>query len=510
MGLRLACLIALHVALSRAIAPSDPAVLSPFDADDDDLIPGAVQLGKVKNYPEITDVDELPEWLSVKKFPQFEGLLNECIDEDGDSRIGLWKIGKQHAEKFVSCFDLDRGIPLWTAHMLSKKSLSGHPAKRPAVEPWDTIEGMTGFTGRTFRSFQSFGMDRGHLVPNSDFIDRDDKLSTFVVVNRAPQLDRFNRIMWRNVENQIRVTVKRFRADEELLVFTVMGALSADTTKENGGNRFQTTVPTNFRKIMYRFYKGKFEDEDGEGITCASGRNMYTTASSAKLFYETRQKPEIGQGGECLDEMKGSVDQRWIKLFPEVGAFGPRTTSLLGGNGLESAPPGFATRINGFLKRDRPAGPVCNRFMKFDFFIYQDYESNRYPDLKFLFNSNYQRLCPMACSEVEVRQADIEPCVGGTQCDVDAGRDGGQLQEALQVVKTQLELCVAHDGGDKECQLPRQISPELYGPLGLDGEESRDYLWDNMSGTAEYKCSRKDREGKKDVSYVYTRPYTRK
>lgn len=32
-----------------------------------------------------------------------------------------------------------------------------------------------------------YSMDRGHLVPNSDFDDKEDKLRSFLIINRAPQ-----------------------------------------------------------------------------------------------------------------------------------------------------------------------------------------------------------------------------------------------------------------------------------------------------------------------------------
>jgi hypothetical protein len=111
--------------------------------------------------------------------------------------------------------------------------------------------------GQVFEKFAAVSMDRGHLVPNSDVKSHQEKLSTFSVINRAPQIAAVNRGAWRCVENAVRRSIlptddKSAQVDyykNKMIIILTLLVENDVKVSETGGPK--VGIPASFNRVLY-------------------------------------------------------------------------------------------------------------------------------------------------------------------------------------------------------------------------------------------------------------------
>lgn len=93
--------------------------------------------------------------------------------------------------------------------------------------------------------YSGSGYDRGHLAPAADFNYHEVAMSeSFYLSNMSPQVDSFNRGIWKSLEEKVRTWASEF---EELIVVT--GPVLADDLSTIGSNN--VSVPDKYYKIIF-------------------------------------------------------------------------------------------------------------------------------------------------------------------------------------------------------------------------------------------------------------------
>lgn len=133
-------------------------------------------------------------------------------------------------------------IPLWTAHIL-------HPEYTVGCRDRDDSFFVDRSIPRSFRStpsdYEGTVYDKGHMVSSADMAwDGLTMRETFIMTNIAPQLQGFNRGIWRKLEDQTRAWAQERK--HTLLVYS--GVIQPDTTYAIGRNGI--AVPSGFFKVV--------------------------------------------------------------------------------------------------------------------------------------------------------------------------------------------------------------------------------------------------------------------
>ena len=151
---------------------------------------------------------------------------------------------------YVSCIDLAGRIPRWTAHRLFPLDFA-RDLGRPTMEPWLHYPAARDGAPDPLGSGTVIpGLDRGHLVPRSDFSAVDlAARATFNVLNRAPQASTFNQYGWRCAE----ILVRAFARDKGLTLLVVTGTSGTmGSVTEDHGQPLRR--PADFWKVAYDPY----------------------------------------------------------------------------------------------------------------------------------------------------------------------------------------------------------------------------------------------------------------
>jgi hypothetical protein len=105
-------------------------------------------------------------------------------------------------------------------------------------------------SGRNFGKALDSTWDRGHLVPNNDMPDDVSKKSAFKVVNRAPQLTKINRGVWKCAEASIRRLNHHVKNSLVVITYLEYGTTTPlDTVQETKGAK--VTIPLAYHKVVY-------------------------------------------------------------------------------------------------------------------------------------------------------------------------------------------------------------------------------------------------------------------
>ncbi len=174
---------------------------------------------------------------------------------------------------WASCVDRALRIPRWTAHLLTPGN-TAPDVGRPTVEPWfhqpQALDGTPSPLG--FGTVIGDRIDRGHLIPRSDFAaDLTLAKSTFHVINRAPQAATFNQYGWRCVESLVRAFARD--TNRALLVVTGTAGGVASMVDERSGR--QLAQPHIFWKLAIDATTGSdvlFYDSNSAHLKRASPR----------------------------------------------------------------------------------------------------------------------------------------------------------------------------------------------------------------------------------------------
>jgi DNA/RNA endonuclease G (NUC1) len=181
----------------------------------------------------------------------FDGYLSACHDQDGV----LYNVNNV----FSSCFKREYGTPLWTIHSMNWGQLHTTGPKRKSPSPWFLLADSNlmprGMKGTGFSHYKLNGkakFDQGHLVPNGDMKTVGDKLATFTVINRAPQLAVNNQGGWRCLESSLRSAAKDVLDEgDQIVVVTLLQFSNNDIYEREKFNGAAVRIPTAFSKIVY-------------------------------------------------------------------------------------------------------------------------------------------------------------------------------------------------------------------------------------------------------------------
>lgn len=133
--------------------------------------------------------------------------------------------------------------PAWVIYKLTRAEATTKAAKRTNR----FIEDPAIPTGSaTAADYRKSGYDRGHLAPAADMaFSARTMADSFFYSNMSPQRPQFNRGIWKNLEEQIRLFAI---AEEEIYVVTGP-ILPKEKTITIGANR--VTVPTHYYKVVF-------------------------------------------------------------------------------------------------------------------------------------------------------------------------------------------------------------------------------------------------------------------
>ena len=133
--------------------------------------------------------------------------------------------------------------PAWVIYKLTKTEATTKAAKRTNrfVEDPEIPTGSA-----TAADYRKSGYDRGHLAPAADMaFSARSMADSFFYSNMSPQRPRFNRGVWKDLEEQVRLFAI---AEEEIYVVTGP-ILPKEKSVTIGPN--QVTVPTHYYKVVY-------------------------------------------------------------------------------------------------------------------------------------------------------------------------------------------------------------------------------------------------------------------
>lgn len=133
--------------------------------------------------------------------------------------------------------------PAWVIYKLTKSEATTKAAKRTNrfVEDPKIPTGSA-----TAADYRKSGYDRGHLAPAADMaFSARTMADSFFYSNMSPQRPQFNRGIWKDLEEQVRLFAI---AEEEIYVVTGP-ILPKEKTVTIGPN--QVTVPTHYYKVVY-------------------------------------------------------------------------------------------------------------------------------------------------------------------------------------------------------------------------------------------------------------------
>jgi len=99
----------------------------------------------------------------------------------------------------------------WAAYVLTYADVVQSNAERKDRFKICQVVRQKGWPYARERDYTGTGYDRGHLVPSADRVgSQDENDATFRMSNIAPQTPRLNRVLWNNLEQEIRRMTQRF------------------------------------------------------------------------------------------------------------------------------------------------------------------------------------------------------------------------------------------------------------------------------------------------------------
>ena len=133
--------------------------------------------------------------------------------------------------------------PVWSAeHLTGMSALAARSTERN--DDFHPESRLPPDQRAELADYRGSGLDRGHMVPNSDLADQDEEEETFSLANVVPQDPASNRGLWAEIERAVRHLAER---DGDL--FVVTGPI-------NGGGearwlRGRVRVPDHLFKAVY-------------------------------------------------------------------------------------------------------------------------------------------------------------------------------------------------------------------------------------------------------------------
>jgi endonuclease G len=130
----------------------------------------------------------------------------------------------------------------WVAYCLTDSMIVGD-AERGTAFRFDPM--VPGGSARA-ADYRNSGYDKGHLCPAADMKWNSKAMEeTFFMSNVSPQLPGFNRGIWKELEERVRVWVHQLKT-----IFVVSGPVLQDSLPTIGA-RNDVSIPSAFYKIIY-------------------------------------------------------------------------------------------------------------------------------------------------------------------------------------------------------------------------------------------------------------------
>lgn len=182
--------------------------------------------------------------------------LDWTIDEM--KSLGLPSDNYHHHAAMAISYSDEHKQPSWVAHVILPDIINGSLGRTndfrvdPKVKNGTAVEEdyflkKTSETGETI--YDGFGYDRGHLAPSADFRWSEDAISqSYYYSNISPQLDKFNRGIWKDLEGSIRYYIYQ-NPDTKLFVVTLPVLKDGLPTIQRSVKN-KVSIPEQFVKVV--------------------------------------------------------------------------------------------------------------------------------------------------------------------------------------------------------------------------------------------------------------------
>lgn len=132
--------------------------------------------------------------------------------------------------------------PNWVAYTLSHNKLNGEAERTNDFQVDPNINPETANT----KDYTKSGFDRGHLAPAADMSWSPQAMKeSFYMSNISPQAPKFNRGIWKKLEEQV-----RFWAHEKPTLFIITGPILNEHLTKKIGKSHSISVPDLFFKAI--------------------------------------------------------------------------------------------------------------------------------------------------------------------------------------------------------------------------------------------------------------------
>lgn len=130
----------------------------------------------------------------------------------------------------------------WVAYKLEAKETRGSAERDDRFIPDPKVKTKSA----RHSDYSGSGYDRGHLAPAADFKFSDKAMAeSFYMSNMSPQKPRFNRGIWKELEEKVRDNVRRDKA-----YYVVSGPVLKGERLRKIGRRTKVSVPRYYYKIL--------------------------------------------------------------------------------------------------------------------------------------------------------------------------------------------------------------------------------------------------------------------
>jgi len=129
----------------------------------------------------------------------------------------------------------------WVHYKLDSRFLKGTSPRINSFKPDPKVSTKSAESS----DYRGSGYDRGHLAPAGDMkYNRVSMSESFYMSNMSPQVPSFNREIWRDLEELIRIWGKKFQ-----IYITTAGVLNNENFGSIGKNK--VTIPSKYYKVIY-------------------------------------------------------------------------------------------------------------------------------------------------------------------------------------------------------------------------------------------------------------------
>ena len=147
-----------------------------------------------------------------------------------------------HHLGYVTSYNHTHFQPNWVAYTLSKSKLNGEAERTNDFQVDPSIHPETANT----KDYTKSGFDRGHLAPAADMSwSMQAMKESFYMSNISPQAPKFNRGIWKKLEEQVRQW-----AHEKPTLFIITGPILNSQLTRKIGKTHSISVPNLFFKAI--------------------------------------------------------------------------------------------------------------------------------------------------------------------------------------------------------------------------------------------------------------------